>query len=51
MAEGIPNAAFRELPGNDHLMWVGDQDSVVDQIQAFLAQVRPAAPHEGTASS
>jgi class 3 adenylate cyclase len=46
MAEGIPNAAFRELPGNDHLMWVGDQDSVVDQIQAFLAQVRPAAPHD-----
>jgi pimeloyl-ACP methyl ester carboxylesterase len=28
MAEGIPNAAFRELPGNDDLMWVGDQDSV-----------------------
>jgi hypothetical protein len=25
MAEGIRNATFTELPGNDHLMWVGDQ--------------------------
>jgi class 3 adenylate cyclase len=46
MAEGIPNATFAELPGNDHLMWVGDQGAVVDQIQAFLAQIRPAAPHD-----
>lgn len=46
MADGIPNAIFTELPGNDHLMWVGDQDSVVDQVQAFLAEIRPAAPHD-----
>jgi pimeloyl-ACP methyl ester carboxylesterase len=32
MAEGIPNATFTELPGNDHLMWVGDQGAVVDRI-------------------
>jgi pimeloyl-ACP methyl ester carboxylesterase len=43
LADRIPNATFAELAGIDHLMWVGDQDSVIDRIQAFLARVRPAA--------
>lgn len=46
MAERIPNATFTELPGIDHLMWVGDQDSVINQIQAFLARVWPVALHD-----
>ena len=43
LAEGIPGARFVELPGIDHLMWVGDQDSVIDEVRTFLAQVGPTA--------
>ncbi len=46
MAARIPNATFSELPGIDHLVWVGDQDSVIDRVQAFLARVRPTALHD-----
>src|SRR6185437_3664555 len=41
MAARIPGARFVELPGDDHLPWVGDQDSVLDEVQAFLTGVRP----------
>ncbi len=36
MASQIPNAEFLELPGEDHMPWVGDQDSVLDAIEKFL---------------
>jgi len=42
IAKQIPNARFAELPGEDHLPWVGDSDSVVDEIQEFLTGVRPS---------
>jgi class 3 adenylate cyclase len=29
-------------PGEDHLPWVGDQDTMLDEIQEFLTGVRPA---------
>ena len=29
-----------ELPGEDHIPWVGDQDAVLDEIQEFLTGVR-----------
>ena len=41
MAGQIPGARFVELAGNDHMPWVGDQDSVLDEIQEFLTGVRP----------
>jgi class 3 adenylate cyclase len=41
MAGQIPGARFAELPGEDHMPWVGDQDSVLDEIQEFLTGVRP----------
>ena len=37
MASLIPGARFVELPGDDHLPFVGDLDAIVDQIAAFLA--------------
>jgi pimeloyl-ACP methyl ester carboxylesterase len=37
----IPGAQFVELPGDDHLPWVGDADAILDEIQAFLTGVRP----------
>ena len=40
MAEAIPGAAFVELPGDDHLPWVGDSERVLSEIEAFLTGVR-----------
>jgi class 3 adenylate cyclase len=36
IAGQIPGARFLELPGHDHLPWVGDQDRVLDEIELFL---------------
>jgi len=32
----IPGARFVEFPGEDHLPFVGDQDAMLDEIEAFL---------------
>jgi DNA-binding SARP family transcriptional activator/pimeloyl-ACP methyl ester carboxylesterase len=37
MAERISGARFVELEGEDHLMWVGDVESICGEIQAFVA--------------
>ncbi len=36
MAERIPDARFVELPGEDHLPWIGNPESLLDTIQEFL---------------
>jgi pimeloyl-ACP methyl ester carboxylesterase len=41
MASQIPEARFVELPGDDHMPWVGDHDAIVDEIQEFLTGDRP----------
>jgi class 3 adenylate cyclase len=43
IAARIPDAKFLELPGPDHLPWVGDQGEVVDEIEEFLTGIRPAS--------
>jgi class 3 adenylate cyclase len=40
MAERIPDAKYVELPGVDHLPWVGDVDALIGEIQEFLTGVR-----------
>jgi class 3 adenylate cyclase len=40
IASQIPNARFVELPGEDHLPWTGDADSVLDEIEEFLTGAR-----------
>ncbi len=40
MAGQIPGAKYVELPGNDHLPWVGDQDMILDEVEEFLTGVR-----------
>src|SRR5687767_165472 len=40
VAERIPGAKFVEFPGNDHLPFVGDQDSILDEMEEFLTGVR-----------
>ena len=36
VASRIPGARFIELPGEDHLPFVGDQDAVLDAVEQFL---------------
>jgi class 3 adenylate cyclase len=36
IAEHIPGAKLVELSGEDHFWWVGDSDSIVNEIQLFL---------------
>ena len=43
LAERIPGAKYVELPGADHIEFVGDADSLVDEIEEFLTGVRPIA--------
>ena len=42
IADRIPGAHFVELQGDAHIPWVGDQDSVLDEVQEFLTGNRPA---------
>ena len=42
VADRIPGAKFVELPGNDHLPFVGDQDAILDEMEEFLTGVRHA---------
>jgi class 3 adenylate cyclase len=42
IAAQIPGARFLELPGDDHLPWVGDQDRLLDEAEEFLTGTRPA---------
>ena len=45
IATQIPGAKLVELPGEDHLPWVGDQDSVLDEVERFLTgRLAPAEP-------
>jgi pimeloyl-ACP methyl ester carboxylesterase len=37
VAGRIPGATLVELPGEDHLPFVGDQDAILDAIEGFLA--------------
>jgi class 3 adenylate cyclase len=40
LAEHIPGARYVELPGADHLPWLGDSDAVVGEIEEFLTGAR-----------
>lgn len=40
VANQIPGARFLELPGDDHLPFVGDQDTMLDEVEEFLTGVR-----------
>ncbi|HYO24072.1 MAG TPA: alpha/beta fold hydrolase, partial [Lacipirellulaceae bacterium] len=41
VASKIPGARFVELPGRDHLPFVGDQDAILDEVEEFLTGARP----------
>ena len=41
MAGQIPAAKFVELPGNDHIAWIGDTDPLLAAVQEFLTGEPP----------
>jgi pimeloyl-ACP methyl ester carboxylesterase/DNA-binding CsgD family transcriptional regulator len=44
LADQIPGASLKVLPGGDHLPWVGDWQAVTGEILAFVDQVAPIGP-------
>ena len=46
IADAIPGAKFIELPGIDHLPFVGDQDVILDEIEEFLTGMRHAPEYD-----
>ena len=48
MASCIPGARFVELPGNDHLPFVGDQDAILNEIESFLSNLTHSTDPERT---
>ncbi len=40
LAEHIAGAKYVEVPGREHLMYLGDQDAVLDEIEEFVTGVR-----------
>ncbi|HEX6026125.1 MAG TPA: alpha/beta fold hydrolase [Solirubrobacter sp.] len=47
MGERLPGARMVAVPGADHLPWEGDQESVLNEIEAFLSQLQPEAAQPG----
>ncbi len=48
MAERIPGAKLVELTGDDHLLFLGDTEAPLVEIEEFLTGVRPPAAHDTT---
>jgi serine/threonine protein kinase/DNA-binding winged helix-turn-helix (wHTH) protein len=42
LSQNIPGSKFVELPGVDHLPFVGDQDAILEEIEEFLTGSRQA---------
>ncbi len=40
IAARIPGARLVEMPGADHLVWAGDAEAILDEIEGFLTGVR-----------
>jgi class 3 adenylate cyclase len=46
IASRIPGARLVELPGEDHFMWVGDAEVMLDEIEEFLTGTRGRPAHD-----
>lgn len=46
IADRIKGAKFVELEGEDHLFWIGNTASVLDEMKAFITHVKPVAVYE-----
>jgi class 3 adenylate cyclase len=43
LAERIPGARWVELPGDDFMLWSGDTDAIVDEVEEFMTGRRGGA--------
>jgi class 3 adenylate cyclase len=43
LADRIPGAHWAELPGEDFVLWAGDTDGIVDEVEEFLTGRRGGA--------
>ena len=46
LAQHVPGAQYVELPGADHLPWVGNAEAILAEIQEFLTGARPVEEPE-----
>jgi pimeloyl-ACP methyl ester carboxylesterase len=46
LAARIPGAALVELPGDDHLIYAGEIDPLIDKVQRFVTRVQARRPVE-----
>ena len=51
LASQIPGARFIELPGDDHLLWSGNQDALLAEIEEFLTGTRSIPAHDRVLST
>ena len=51
LAAQIPGARFVELPGDEHLLWAGDQDRLLAEIEEFLTGTRSAPDYDRVLST
>lgn len=50
LASAIPRSRLVELPGDDHIPFLGDADALLDEIEEFVTGTRPS-PEIGTVLS
>jgi class 3 adenylate cyclase len=46
LADHIAGSKYVEVPGRDNLIWAGDQEAIIGEIQQFITGVRPAPEPE-----
>ena len=51
IADQIPRARFVELPGDEHLIWAGDQDALLAEIEEFLTGTRSPQEYDRVLST
>jgi pimeloyl-ACP methyl ester carboxylesterase len=51
LAARIPGAALVELPGDDHLIYAGEIDPLIDEVQRFVSTVHTRCPAERVLST
>jgi DNA-binding CsgD family transcriptional regulator len=53
VAEAIPGAVLRVVPGSDHVPWAGDWESVVEAVAGFIGDISGSgtAPAKGPRAS
>jgi alpha/beta hydrolase fold/Adenylate and Guanylate cyclase catalytic domain len=48
LARHIAGAQYMEFPGDDHSLYIGDSDAIMDEIEEFVTGARPAAEPDRT---